>query len=115
VDEPDLSKDEAKSRGRDWLFDELRERLAREPVRMRLEVQIAGQGDDPDDPSDQWPDDRERVTVGILEVTAIDDAADDSIVFDPMRLVDGIEASNDPVLRFRPDVYTLSHARRTGS
>jgi catalase len=115
VDEPDLSKEEARQRGRDWLFDELRERLAREPVRMRLDVRIAGEGDDPDDPSDEWPEDRETVTVGTLEVTAIDDQADDGIVYDPMRLVDGIEASNDPVLRFRPAAYTHSHARRTGS
>ena len=115
VDEPEFTKEEAKSRGRDYLFDELRERLTKTPVRMELEVQIAGPGDDPDDPSDEWPDDRERVTVGTLEVTAIDETADDGIVFDPMRLVDGIEASNDPVLRFRPDVYTLSHTRRAGS
>ena len=114
VDEPDLTKDEAKRRGRDYLFDELRERLAREPVRMRLEVQIAGPGDDPDDPSDEWPEERERVTAGTLEVTAIDDDADDGIVYDPMRMVDGIEPSNDPVLRFRPPVYSLSHARRSG-
>ena len=115
VDEPDVSKEEARERGRNWLFDELRERLARAPVRMLLEVQIAGAGDNPDDPSDEWPDDRDRVTVGTLEVTGIDDDADDGIVYDPMRLVDGIEASSDPVLRYRPDVYTLSHARRTGS
>ena len=112
VDEPDVSKEEAKRRGANWLFDELRERLGRGPAVMRLEVQIACEGDDPDDPSDEWQG--EHVTVGTLEVTAIDEAADDGIVFDPMRLTDGIEASNDPVLRFRPDVYTLSHARRTG-
>ncbi len=47
-------------------------------------------------------------------MTAIDHDADDGIVFDPMRLTDGIEASDDPALRFRPAVYTLSHARRTG-
>jgi catalase len=115
VDEPDLSKEEAKRRGRDYLFDELRERLAREPVRMRLEVQIAGPGDDPHDPSSNWPDDRERVTVGTLEVTTIDDNADDGIVYDPMRLTDGIEPSDDPALLYRPAVYSLSHARRTGS
>lgn len=115
VNEPDISREEAKRRGRDYLFDELRQRLGREPARMRLEVQIAGPGDDPNDPSDQWPDERERVTVGTLEVTAIDDDADDGIVFDPMRLVDGIEPSNDPVLRYRPAVYTLSHERRTGT
>ena len=39
----------------------------------------------------------------------------DGIVYDPMRLVDGIEPSDDPALRFRPAVYTLSHARRTAS
>ena len=82
---------------------------------MRLEVQIAAPGDEPDDPSNVWPDDRRRVTVGTLEVTAVDENADDGIVYDPMRLVDGIEASDDPALRFRPPVYTLSHARRTGS
>lgn len=114
VDEPEIPKAEAKSRGRDYLFDELAGRLEREPVRMELEVEIAGEGDDPDDPSSEWPEERERVVVGTLEVTAIDPDADDSIVMDPMRLTDGIEPSGDPVLRYRPAVYTLSHARRTG-
>ena len=80
---------------------------------MELELQIAGDDDDPHDPSNVWPDERERVVVGTLEVTAIDDDADDGIVFDPMRLTDGIEASNDPALRYRPAVYTISHERRT--
>ena len=113
VEEAGLSKAEAKSRGRDYLFDGLRERLASEPVRMDLEVQIADEGDDPHDPSNEWPEDRRRVVVGTLEVTAVDDEADDGIVYDPMRLTDGIEPSDDPVLHFRPAVYTLSHARRT--
>jgi catalase len=113
VDEPDLSKDEVRGRA-DYLFEELSARLEREPVGMELEVQIAGEGDDPDDPSDEWPDERRRVIVGTLEVTGLDPEADDGIVFDPMRVVDGIEPSGDPVLRYRPAVYTLSHARRTG-
>jgi len=114
VDETSLAKAEAKQRGRDYLFDGLRERLAREPVRMDLEVQIADESDNPHDPSDEWPDDRRRVTVGTLEVTAVDDDADDGIIFDPMRLTEGIEPSDDPVLRYRPDVYGLSYARRAG-
>jgi catalase len=115
VEESSLSKAEAKHRGRDYLFDGLRERLAQEPVRMDLEVQIAGDGDNPHDPSDEWPDDRRRVTVGMLEVTAVDDDADDGIIYDPMRLTDGIEPSDDPVLHFRPPVYGLSFTRRTSS
>ena len=114
ADDPEISKAEAKERGRDYLFDELRERLDREPVRLELEVQIAAGDDDPDDPSDEWPEERERVVVGTLEVTAIDPDPDDSMVMDPMRVTDGIEPSNDPVLRFRPEVYSLSHAARTG-
>ena len=113
VHETSLSMAEAKRLGRDYLFDGLRERLAEKPVRMNLEVQIAGDGDNPHDPSDEWPDDRERLIVGTLEVTAVDDDADDSIIFDPMRLTDGIEPSDDPVLHYRPDVYGLSYARRT--
>jgi catalase len=111
VDEPEPSRAEAKQRGRDYLFEDLAQRLERGPATMRLEVQIAGPGDDPDDPSDQWPDDRERVIVGDLEVTAMDTDADDATVFDPMRLVDGIEPSNDPVLRYRPAVYARRTAR----
>jgi catalase len=112
ISEPDLEQTEAKQRGRDYLFDDLRERLDRAPVRMTLEVQIAEPGDDPDDPSSVWPEERERVVVGILEVSAIDPDADDGIVFDPMHLTEGVEPSNDPVLRFRPRVYSLSYAER---
>lgn len=111
--EAEPSREEVKARGRDYLFDDLRARLERESVRMLLEVQIAGDGDNPDDPSEEWPQDRERVTVGTLEVTGVDPDADDSIVMDPMRLTDGIEPSADPALRFRPPVYSLSHAERT--
>ena len=114
VDEPDIGKAEAKRRGPNYLFDDLSERLARGPMTMELEVQIAGAGDDADDPSAVWPEDRERVVVGTLEITAIDRDADDSIVMDPMRVVDGIEPSADPVLHYRPPVYDLSHRRRTG-
>lgn len=111
--DPDLERAEAKRRGRDYLFDELRQRLERGPVQMTLELQIAGPGDDTDDPSSVWPADREHVTAGTLEVSAIDPDADDGMIFDPTRLIDGIEPSNDPVLRFRPLAYSLSHAERT--
>jgi catalase len=71
VDEPEPSRAEAKRLGSDYLFDDLARRLDREPVRMRLELQIAGEGDDPDDPSDEWPETRERVTAGTLEGDSI--------------------------------------------
>jgi catalase len=115
VDEPDLAKAEAKRRGGNYLFDDLEQRLQSEPVRMLLAVQIAEADDDVDNPSSVWPAERERVAVGTLEITAIDRDADDSIVMDPMRLVDGIEPSGDPVLHYRPPVYDLSYRRRTAT
>ncbi len=35
------------------------------------------------------------------------------IVFDPTRVVDGIELSDDPILRYRPTAYSESIARRS--
>jgi catalase len=112
VDVPDLGPGEAKARGRDYLSAELVERLEAGPVRFELEVQVAGSGDDPDDPSAVWPEERERVVVGTLEVNA-PTGEGDAFVFDPTRLTDGIEPSDDPVLAFRPRAYAISHERRS--
>jgi catalase len=116
AEEPRLSKDEAKSRGRDYLQEEIKERIARGPVRFTLELTIAGPGDKVDDPSSVWPDDREKVAAGTLELTALDterERGDDVVVFDPTRVTDGIELSDDPVLRYRPAAYSESVERRT--
>jgi catalase len=104
----------ARSRGRDFLQEELRERLARGPARFTLELQIAAPGDPVEDPSKRWPSERERVDAGTLEITEVDDATDqNALVFDPARVTDGIEPSADPVLQFRPKAYSESVARRT--
>ena len=34
------------------------------------------------------------------------------VVFDPTRVVDGIELSDDPILRYRPGAYSESVSRR---
>jgi catalase len=39
----------------------------------------------------------------------------DVLVFDPTRVIDGIELSDDPVLRFRGAAYTESVRRRMAS
>jgi catalase len=108
---------EAKRRGRDYLQQEIRERIAAGPVRFGLEVQIATPGDPVEDPSAAWPKGRRRVRVGAFQITGLDDergTGDDVLVFDPSRVTDGIECSDDPVLRFRPAAYSESIKRRTG-
>src|SRR3954447_26753259 len=107
----------ARARGKDYLRDELAERLGREAIRFTLEVQIARDGDPTDDPTAAWPGNRELVDAGTLEVTGLDDTRErdgDVLVFDPTRVVDGIELSDDPVLRFRTRAYSVSIERRAG-
>ncbi len=107
----------AKARGRDYLQEDIRRRIESGPVRFTLELQLAARGDDPDDPSAVWPKERRRVTAGTLELTGLEterETGGDVLVFDPTRVVDGIELSNDPVLQFRKAAYSDSVARRTG-
>src|SRR5437764_6046262 len=113
-----LDAEEAKAKPPDYLEDELSERLASAPVAFSLQVQLAEDGDPTDDPTAQWPDEREIVRLGRLEVTGPDterERGDDVLVFDPTRVTDGIECSDDPILRFRPQAYSESVARRTGA
>jgi catalase len=117
-EEPRLWPWQARGLGRDYLQEEIRERLAAGPVRFALELQIAAPGDPVDDASATWPADRERVVAGTLELTGLDterETGDDVLVFDPGRMTDGIELSDDPMLRYRPAAYGDSVAARTNS
>ena len=110
-----LSVDEAKGRGRDYLREEV---LARDSTAFRLLVIVAEEGDPVHDPTVAWPDERERVEVGRLELTGPDTERErdgDILVFDPTRVTDGIELSDDEILRFRPRAYSASVTRRTGA
>lgn len=101
---------------RDYLQDDIRKRVTAEPVLFSLEIQIAEPGDPVDDPSAAWPKQRRRVTVGTLKIDDLEherDQGGDILVFDPTRVTDGIECSDDPVLRFRPQAYSESVKRRT--
>ena len=111
-----LAPDVAKGKDADFLIEELDKRLASQPVRFDYQVQIAAHGDSTVDPSKPWQS-TQTVTVGTLEITAADTEREhggDIVVFDPMRVTDGIEPSDDPVLRFRTLAYSASVKLRTG-
>jgi catalase len=105
----------AAARGPNFLFDEIKERVAREPVRFQIVVQLAQDGDAVDDATIRWPEDRPRLVLGEISLTEI--AADNAkeqqhIIFDPIPRVDGIEASADPLFEPRANVYLMSGRRR---
>lgn len=101
--------------GRDRLGEEIAARLARGPVVHELWVSVAGEGDDPHRITSTWPG-AETFLAGRIEVTAeVEDpeATGGPVVFDPARTVDGIDLSDDPILRYRPLAYAESVSRRS--
>ena len=113
--EQTISQGEAKELGPDYLQEEMLERLANGPARFTFQLQLAAASDPTDDPRKKWPDERETVVAGTLEITELDPSAEtggELIVFDPMRLTDGIEPSDDPILAYRPRAYSVSAERR---
>ena len=98
-----------------FLMDEIVDRVARGPVRHRIVVQMAGNGDAVDDATAHWPETRPQVEFGTVELTgaiAQDDDNAQRIIFDPIPRVDGIEPSGDPLLEPRASVYLVSGRRR---
>lgn len=110
-----LSADEAKNKGANFLFDEVRKRIESGPIVFRVGVQLANDGDVVDDATAHWPEDREIVELGTLTLITLEpnDAHEQQkIIYDPIPRVDGIEPSNDPLLELRAAIYLLSGRRR---
>ena len=96
-------------------FDEIAERVRKSPVRFNIRVQVAEEGDVVDDATKHWPESRELVELGTLELNDVvaDSVAEQKhIIFDPIPRVEGIEASADPLLELRAAIYLISGRRR---
>jgi catalase len=111
--ESSLSDDETRALGREYLRDDLVRRLEEASIVFRLELQIGEDGDDPTDPTMPWPEERERIAAGTLTISEFTDHACDAMIFDPGRLTDGIERSDDPILHMRSEAYSVSYERRS--
>ena len=112
--EASLPVDERATADDDYLMTGIYDLL---PVRYRLLAQLAAEGDQTADSSRAWPDDREWVDMGVVEMTGPDTERErdgDILVNDPTRVTDGIELSDDPILHIRTYVYGESVRRRSG-
>jgi catalase len=103
--------------GRDRLAEEMAARLDRGPVTHEVWVQVAGDGHDPHSAVSVWRGARELLAGRIVVDAEVPDpeggpASAAPVVFDPTRVVDGIELSDDPILRYRPGAYSESVSRR---
>jgi catalase len=110
-----LTAEAAAAKPANFLIDELGDQLEKGPVKFRIVVQLANEGDPVNDATAVWPEDRPVAELGVLSVTSKvldNDTAQRALGFDPLRLVDGIEASDDPLLELRTAVYAVSRRRR---
>lgn len=108
----------AQTKGENYLFDELTERIASGPVTFQILVQLANEGDVVDDATIHWPEDRELLNLGSVVLTnRVSDSTHEqkTIIFDPIPRVDGIEPSDDPLLELRAAIYLMSGRRRRGA
>ena len=112
-----LSKEEAAKATPNYLFEELPQRLAKSPAIYKLSVQLADKSDVLNDATVVWPDSRKQIELGTLVIKNVDPDGlkyEKSTMFNPLALVDGIEASEDPILLARPAAYAVSFGRRIG-
>lgn len=110
-----LSDGAAAAVSANYLFDELAERVAKGPILFRIVAQLANQGDQVNDATEQWPEDRALLDLGTIALTTL--AAGNAheqkwTIFDPIPRVDGIDPSDDPLLELRAALYLISGRRR---
>jgi catalase len=112
--EHSLPADQRATADPDYLFTGVWDEL---PIRYRVMAQLARDRDTTTDSSKPWSGNDEWVDLGTIEMTGPDTERErngDILVNDPMRLTDGIEPSDDPILHVRTYVYGESTLRRSG-
>jgi catalase len=105
----------AATKSPDFLFDEIKDRIAKGPVKFRIVLQLAEDSDTTDDATVRWPETRPKTDFGEITLTAIapnNAAEQQQLIFDPIPRIDGIEASADPLFEPRANIYLMTGRRR---
>lgn len=110
-----ISPEDLKALPADFLDQDLKTKLSRQPLHWGLVATLAQPGDPTNDATKAWPADRRQVTMGELVVEHVSDdrnGACRDINYDPLILPRGIEGSDDPLLSARSSAYAESFDRR---
>jgi catalase len=113
--EAELTEAQLTSMPGDFLESRLIDRLRRGPVDWDMIVTIGKAGDVENDPTKQWPADRQEIKAGTLTIVSAQPqkgAACEKVNFDPLIMSDGVQPTNDPVLLFRSPAYAISFGKR---
>ncbi|MFN7856962.1 MAG: catalase family peroxidase [Acidovorax sp.] len=110
-----LSDEEAKAKGANFLFDDLRQRVQEGKVAFNFNLELAQPGDRVDSAITPLPEGRKKVNLGQLKVLSVSEdggGACLNVTFNPMALPRGVVASADPLLPARAAPYAVSLGRR---
>ncbi|MBR1284468.1 catalase family peroxidase [Bradyrhizobium sp. AUGA SZCCT0177] len=110
-----LTGDQARAKSADFLYDDLKNRIAKGDVRLNVMALL----DRPDDPvmdvTIRWPDEdaRETVRLGTIVITGVEaDEACDASIFSPTTLAEGIAHPPDEIFAARRAAYVISLGKR---
>ncbi|MEO8415631.1 MAG: catalase family peroxidase [Ginsengibacter sp.] len=109
-----LTAEQMAAKGPEYLQEEIKKRIAGKPVKFKFYAQIAEEGDNIEDPSTAWPENRKKILLGIIEITKLGANTvqeDKSLFFIPNNIPGGIETA-DPMLNFRSNAYPISVKER---
>ncbi|MDO6407034.1 catalase family peroxidase [Pantoea phytobeneficialis] len=106
----------ADKNNKDFLQQDLQQRLNQGPLEWDLVITVAQPGDDGSNATKVWPADRQTINAGTLVLTRAvpqQQGPCNDINYDPLILPDGIAASDDPLLNARSAAYAKSYNLRT--
>ncbi|MFK3972826.1 catalase family peroxidase [Pseudomonas sp. NPDC087358] len=101
---------------KDYLQQDLNEKLASGPQRWSLLLTLANAQDPTNDASKAWTGEHKTINAGTLVVDSDSSQLNGDcrdINYDPLILPSGIEGSDDPLLAARSAAYAASYMRRT--
>ncbi len=113
AEEQYLTAEQMKAADRDYLSQELTQRLKKGPIKFRMVAQVAAAADDIRDPSIAWPATREIVELGTITFSAVvlGEQASKNLQFQPGAVTVGIETA-DGMLDSRKTAYPVSVSER---
>ncbi len=112
-----LTDEEAKAKGPQFLFEDLRQRVKAGGVAFNFNLELAQPGDTINKATVPLPEGRQKVNLGVLKITAVSADATGpcvGITYNPMILPKGVVPTDDPMLAGRAAPYAVSLGRRLG-
>ncbi len=110
-----LTEEDAKTKGPNFLFDDLRQRVMSGKAAFNFNLELAEPGDILTNATIPLPEGRKKLTLGTLKIVSVSADAGGpclNITFDPNRMPPGVEGAADPTLLARTAPYAVSLGRR---